>query len=483
VKCEIRIISGARQGVREIIDKPYIGLGRHPMSDVRFDAEQDIDASTRHAAIILDGGRYILRDLGSTNGTFVSGERLTGDVVLKDGDVIRCGVHGPELGFAILRDQEEMVMEAVKTGSRIADRGSRSRMSGMASPATPAAPAAPRATSGGQAPSHRDPQSAPRDPSGPSKTSILRAEMALQKSRFRAVTAFLLIVLVGSGSVLVWTNRQTQLRQLAAEARADSLLRYVGQMQAAKRDADSVIASYRAALVAETDARRRTVIQAQMSSAIERRGHIERTIASADEMDYTGILRRNARGVAVLFIEFEGEAEQFYTGTGFNVAPDGRLLTNRHVVAGARGERRASRVAVKFHGSEEVLRAHVVRVSPTSDVALVQIDERGPFPVVAGLDPDAAPAAGSPVVLLGFPGYGDPNAVPNATLITGNVIELVTDSLLRLDAFSGVGASGSPVLDRSGRVVGIMFGGEGTSGASRTIHALPIRRAMALLNN
>jgi len=51
---------------------------------VRFDAEKDIDASTRHAAIILDGGRYILRDLGSTNGTFVSGERVTGDVVLKD---------------------------------------------------------------------------------------------------------------------------------------------------------------------------------------------------------------------------------------------------------------------------------------------------------------------------------------------------------------------------------------------------------------
>ena len=478
MKCEIRVISGARQGFREIIDKPYIGLGRHPMSDVRFDAEKDIDASTRHAAIILDGGRYILRDLGSTNGTFVSGERVTGDVVLKDGDVIRCGVHGPELGFAILRDQEEMVMEAVKAGG--VERASKMR----ASLAATGGGEKPRATAGSDKPAAAAtaPPPTPAAPPPPSKTSILRAEMAVQRSRFRAVTAFLLVVLVGSGSVLVWTNRQTQLRQLAAEARADSLLRYVAQMQDAKKTADSVIASYRAALVAETDTRRRTVIQAQMSSAIERRENIERTIASVDEIDYNGILRRNARGVAVLFVEFEGEADQFYTGTGFNVTPDGRLLTNRHVVAGPRGDKRASRVAVQFHGSREVLRAHVVRVSPTSDVALVQIDDRGPFPVVAGLDPDAVPPAGSPVVLLGFPGYGDPNAVPNATLVTGNVIETVTDSLLRLDAFSGVGASGSPILDRSGRVVGIMFGGEG-GGASRIIHALPIRRAMSLLNN
>lgn len=477
MKCEIRIVSGARQGFREILDKPYIGLGRHPLSDVRFDAEKDIDASTRHAAIILDGSRYILRDLGSTNGTFVSGERVTGDVVLKDNDVIRCGVHGPEIGFTVLRDQEEMVMQAVKAGGRGPGSGLRESQAAAGAPPRPTHGAAPKPPAPPPDPGPRTPK--PPEPAPPSKTSVLRAEMALQKSRFRAVTAFLLIVLVGSGAVLVWTNRQTQLRQIAAEARADSLLRYVAQMQDARKTADSIIASYRAALVAETDARRRSVIQAQMSSAIQRRENIDHSIATADEVDYNGIRRGNVRAVAVVWADFDGEA---FTGTGFNVAPDGKVFTNRHVVTGPHGDR-PTRLAVQFAGSSEVLRAHLVRVSPSDDVALLQVDESGPFPVVAGLSPNATVAPGSPIALLGFPGFGDPASVPSATLVTGNVLDVVADSLLRLDAFSGVGASGSPILDRSGKVVGIMFGGEGSGGSSRTIHALPIRRAMALLNN
>lgn len=455
MQCEIRILSGARAGYREVVDKPYIGLGRHPLSDVRFDAEQDIDASTRHAAIILDGDRYLLRDLGSRNGTFVRGERVTGDVVLQDGDTIRCGVHGPEIAFAIMRDQEEMVIEAVKAGAP-PERASRMK------------PAAPRVTS-----------APPAAPPPPSKTSVLRAEMAVQKSRFRAVTAFLLIVLVGSGAVLVYTNARTDANRRAAEVRADSLARVVGQMQAARQHLDSVITSYRAALAAETDGRRRSALQAQMSAAVTRRENIDRTIETAGEVDYNGIMRRNRNGVAVVWVDFDG---QTFVGTGFNVAPEGRVLTNKHVVAGERFDRRASRVAVQFAGSGEVLRAHLVAVSPTSDIALLQVDEQGPFPVVAGLAPDAVLEAGNPVALLGFPGYGGGSNVPTATLVTGNVIETVTDSLLRLEAYSGVGASGSPILDRSGRVVGIEFGGERESGG-RIVLALPIRRAVSLLNN
>lgn len=465
MKCEIRIISGARAGFREIIDKPYIGLGRHPLSDVRFDAEQDIDASTRHAAIILDGDRYLLRDLGSTNGTYVGGQKVKEDVVLRDGDVIRCGVHGPEIAIAILRDQEEMVLEAVKQVG--VERAS--KMAAGKAPAA-AAPAAPKVAA------TRAP--APAAPPPPSKTSVLRAEIATQKSKFRAITAFLLIVLIGSGSVLVYTNAMTERRAQGQQARADSLARVVGQMQAARQHVDSVIASYRTALAAETDARRRVSLQAQMSAAVTRRENIDRTIETAGEVDYNGIMRRNQRGVAVVWVDFDG---QTFVGTGFNVAPEGRVLTNKHVVAGERFDRRASRIAVQFAGSTEVLRAHVVAVSPTSDIALIQVDETGPFPVVAGLAPDAVPASGNPVALLGFPGYGGGSNVPTATLVTGNVIETVTDSLLRLEAYSGVGASGSPILDRSGRVVGIEFGGERESGG-RIVLALPIRRAMSLLN-
>lgn len=472
MKCEIRIISGAREGHRELLDKPYIGLGRHPMSDVRFDAEKDIDASTRHAAIILENGQYILRDLGSTNGTFVDGERVTADVVLKDGDVIRCGVHGPELAFQILRDQEEVVIEAVKSGAGNAGVGAR------ASTSRPPAPKEKLASSAGNLP--RETRAPNPEPRVPSKTSVLRAEMALAKQRFRAVTAFLMIVLLGSAAVLIWTNRQSQLRADREQRRADSLNVVLGQMNAAFAEADSMVEALRGQLVAETDPTRRQVLQSAMSAAVDRRANIERSIETADEVDYNGIRRRNQPAVAMLYVMYEGDSVP-YTGTAFAVNAEGLLLTNKHVVMGPRFDQRPERLAVQFSGSRDVLRARLEGVSPNSDIALVRITDAGPFPAVAGLDGDATLPPGAPIAVLGFPGGGGESDIKTATLVTGSVIETVTDSLLRLDSYSGVGASGSPILDRNGRVVGILFGGERASGG-RTVLGLPIRRALSLIS-
>ena len=47
--------------------------------------------SRRHARIVAAGGQMVIEDLGSKNGTFVGGERLTGARVLEDGDVVRLG--------------------------------------------------------------------------------------------------------------------------------------------------------------------------------------------------------------------------------------------------------------------------------------------------------------------------------------------------------------------------------------------------------
>ena len=53
-------------------------------------------ASRRHASIGWHGGRVLLRDLGSTNGTFLNGERIAGEAALASGDRIRIG------GFEII---------------------------------------------------------------------------------------------------------------------------------------------------------------------------------------------------------------------------------------------------------------------------------------------------------------------------------------------------------------------------------------------
>jgi DNA-binding SARP family transcriptional activator len=68
-------------------------VGRDPSALVRL---VDSRVSRRHAEIEVDGGRFVLRDLGSTNGTAVNGERVT-EQELRHDDLVSIG--GVELRF------------------------------------------------------------------------------------------------------------------------------------------------------------------------------------------------------------------------------------------------------------------------------------------------------------------------------------------------------------------------------------------------
>jgi ABC transport system ATP-binding/permease protein len=60
-------------------------MGRDAVNDIILN---DLEISRRHAAITFRGGRYFVEDLGSTNGTFVNGRRVTVATPLKDGDLL-----------------------------------------------------------------------------------------------------------------------------------------------------------------------------------------------------------------------------------------------------------------------------------------------------------------------------------------------------------------------------------------------------------
>ncbi len=64
-------------------------VGRSAGNGVRFDEDS---VSSRHAVISLEGGRWWLEDLGSTNGTFVNDARVTGRAPLRNGDVVQVGL-------------------------------------------------------------------------------------------------------------------------------------------------------------------------------------------------------------------------------------------------------------------------------------------------------------------------------------------------------------------------------------------------------
>ncbi|HQQ76421.1 MAG TPA: FHA domain-containing protein [Thermoanaerobaculia bacterium] len=68
---------------------PDLVLGREPGKPGSID---DASVSRRHARLTWNASGLVLEDLGSKNGTYVRGERITGPVALKDGDDVRLGL-------------------------------------------------------------------------------------------------------------------------------------------------------------------------------------------------------------------------------------------------------------------------------------------------------------------------------------------------------------------------------------------------------
>jgi pSer/pThr/pTyr-binding forkhead associated (FHA) protein len=92
-------LAGARRGERQTLLADHrLRFGRHPDCEVAFDAHRDIDASSRHAELRPDERGWMLVDLGSSNGTFVGGQRVTEARVTTDRPVeIEFGAGGPRV--------------------------------------------------------------------------------------------------------------------------------------------------------------------------------------------------------------------------------------------------------------------------------------------------------------------------------------------------------------------------------------------------
>ena len=80
--------SGELKGRRLPIKVPVVNIGRGDYNDVVI---ADPSVSTMHAKLQRRDAIWILTDLGSTNGTFVEGERLTGEAPLGPGTTLRFG--------------------------------------------------------------------------------------------------------------------------------------------------------------------------------------------------------------------------------------------------------------------------------------------------------------------------------------------------------------------------------------------------------
>lgn len=80
--------SGTGTGTEYPLEKTEIFLGRDLSNDIVIN---DPEVSRRHARLVLTGNAYAIEDLGSTNGTFLRGQRLTAPIVLIPGENITIG--------------------------------------------------------------------------------------------------------------------------------------------------------------------------------------------------------------------------------------------------------------------------------------------------------------------------------------------------------------------------------------------------------
>src|SRR3954453_292884 len=95
------------------LNKDIITLGRDITNDIVIN---DPEVSRHHCRMTRGGGGYTLEDLGSTNGTFVNGQRLTGARPLAGGDMIGLG-ETVTLGYESTLPAPEAGQQATMMGS------------------------------------------------------------------------------------------------------------------------------------------------------------------------------------------------------------------------------------------------------------------------------------------------------------------------------------------------------------------------------
>jgi S1-C subfamily serine protease len=419
-RLRIQVLSGSFRGESFEFEHDRIVVGRGGDCILRFDPASDLSVSSRHARLVRGSEGWIVEDLASTNGTYVNGKPAVGPTRLREGDLVQFGRGGPEVRVSLSY-----------------------------------------ANSRGGSPGAAD---ATRTSSGSGKRGRLRW----------LVTAVLAVVAVTAlGAIWVGrTNRRSwQGEREVLMRRVDSLLSAQAALDSERRSAlaqlsDSLVIAreevrrLRESLSNATSTNDRDQIEELQRRLQEAVTLLERQQLAAT-LDFEGIRRQVEPAVAMIWSELSDGT--VLTGTAVSIDRYGTLLTNRHVIAPE--GRTSNRLAVQFAGSNQVWRASLIEAHQSADLAWARTEGIvGDVPHVDRFNerPDTLPL-GSAVALVGFPLGGGPVAESTgrrrAIVSAGVLLDRRPDEL-RIQGYGAPGASGSPVVDRDGRIVGLIYGAE-----------------------
>ncbi len=209
------------------------------------------------------------------------------------------------------------------------------------------------------------------------------------------------------------------------------------------------------------------------------------------------IYKQDSAGVVEVLSTFDQSSSSPYgpaastaqaLGSGFVVSSQGYILTNAHVVYD--NGVKASSVTVVFKGtgsSTTRVKAAIAGIDETSDVALLKVDPaKAPKLVVLQLGDSSKVQAGEAVVAIGNPLGYDFSVTSGIVSATNRNLQSPNGSVIpdgiQTDAAINEGNSGGPLIDSSGKVIGINEQIASQSGGNQGLgFAVPIDTAAKVM--
>ncbi|MEX2196339.1 MAG: trypsin-like peptidase domain-containing protein [Thermoleophilaceae bacterium] len=222
------------------------------------------------------------------------------------------------------------------------------------------------------------------------------------------------------------------------------------------------------------------VVQSPITEPAADRGDGEGlTVSEIYDRDGPGVVFIEARGVSgdsPFGTPNEGRA----TGSGFVLEDEGFILTNAHVVEGA------DDIGIRF-GEGSTVEAELVGTDPSTDLAVLKVDPDEAELRPLRLGDSSEVDVGDPTIAIGNPFGLDRTVTTGIVSAIQRTIEAPNgfsiDNAIQTDASINPGNSGGPLLDATGRVIGINSqiatgGGGGSVGIG---FAVPINTAKAVI--
>lgn len=142
--------------------------------------------------------------------------------------------------------------------------------------------------------------------------------------------------------------------------------------------------------------------------------------------------------------------QPFGTGSGFVIQADGLILTNHHVINQAR------EIRVTLPSGEEMIPS-IVGIDPATDLAVLKIEKSNMKPLVFRDSEQLQP--GQIAIAIGNPLGFQQTVTAGVVSALGRTLRSqsgrMIDDIIQTDAALNPGSSGGPLMDSSGRVIGV----------------------------